>query len=72
MYEFAVHVRIRKGLGPEMFDKILYLGYDDVPDDVEISEMKQWAYKDAIAELRRSDDFHLYGENWIIGEILLT
>ena len=72
MYEFAVHVYIRKGLGPGSFEKIFYFGYDDVPQDVEVWQMKQWAHNDAEKELMSSEDYRLYGRNWTIGDIILT
>ena len=66
MYNFNVEVSIRKGLGPEWVSKFFDVGFDDVDNDVPIEEVKKWARNEVESQLRDSEDYRLYGENWVI------
>ena len=69
MYQFTVEVSIRKGLGPDWITKNFSQAYDDVPEEVTEEEVKSWAINDTEAELYRSEDYKLYGKNWIVQEV---
>jgi hypothetical protein len=69
MVEYAVHVSIMKGLGPEMMDKIIYIGFDDIDAEVGDDELRRMARTDAERSLYHSEDYKHYGKNWIITEI---
>ena len=46
MYILNVGVSIRKGLGPDMAERVFTQGYDDVDDEVTEEELKKWAVQD--------------------------
>lgn len=69
MYVFNVEVELRKGLGPEWVTRSFAQAYDDVPDEVTEDEVKKWAVADTERQLYNSEDYQLYGKNWIIGEV---
>ena len=66
MYVFNVEVKIRKGLGPESVVKSFTQAYDDVPMEVPEDEVKKWAIADTEKQLYNSEDYQLYGKNWVI------
>ena len=70
MYILNVSVLIRKGLGPDMVERVFTQGYDDIDDEVTEEELKKWAVSDTEQELYSNEDYLLYGKNWIIGEVL--
>ena len=65
-YTVNVTVSIRKGFGPEWKQKVFTQFYDDVDPDYPREDVLKMAkdYVDGI--LTRSDDYRLYGHNWII------
>lgn len=69
MREFAVHFSIRKGLGPEWTDKTVFIGLDDIHFETSESEIRQLARQDAERSLYHSDDYSVYGKNWIFKTI---
>lgn len=62
--EFAVHFKLRKGLGPEWVDKTIFVGLDDVDPETTEFELKQMAINEAESQLYRTDDYKTYGKNW--------
>ena len=69
--EFAVIVLIYKGLSrTESFQKTIFVGLDDLPADMSDNEIKDYAVRDAEEQLRKSEDFPLYGKNWEIIEVI--
>lgn len=69
--EVVIHYQLRKGLGPEWLNKEYFTAFDDLPEDVEPYQIYDMARKEFLQTRYRSEDYHLYGENWIIGEIEL-
>jgi hypothetical protein len=69
MKEFVVIVSIRKGLGPEWIEKHFPVAFDDIDDDVSEYELKQWASWEVEKILHNSEDFAVYGKNWVIEEV---
>ncbi|WP_109098156.1 hypothetical protein [Aquimarina sp. AU58] len=69
MYSFTIHVSIRKGLGPEWFQKVFTVDYKDIDPDITIEELKEWAKEDVRSQLKSSN---CYGENWIIQDVEST
>ena len=69
LYTLNVSVSICKGLGPDMVERVFTQGYDDVDEEVTEEELKKWAVSDTEKELCSSEDYPLYGENWIIEEV---
>lgn len=68
--DFAVIVRIYKGLSrTESFLKTIFVGLDDIPSEMSENEVRDYATRDAEEQLRKSEDFPLYGENWEIVEV---
>ncbi len=63
MYLFAVQVSIRKGLGPEWFQKAFTVTYDDIDPGISIEELKEWAKEEVRNQIKSSNH---YGEYWII------
>ena len=60
-------VKIRKGLGgDESFIKPVFVGLDDLPDELSDSEIKNLIGREVDSQLSRSDDYPLYGKNWEI------
>jgi hypothetical protein len=72
MYSFTIHVSIRKGLGPEWSQKVFTVDYNDIDPDISIEELKEWAKEDVRNQLRSSNDYNHYGENWIIEHVGLN
>lgn len=62
--QYAVHFYIRKGLGPDRTMRTVFVGLDDLPDDVSYSDLRSMIIADAEEQLRGSEDYHLYGKNW--------
>jgi hypothetical protein len=72
MYSFTIHVSIRKGLGPEWFQKVFTVEYNDIDPDIPVDELKEWAKEDVRNQLRSSSDYNHYGEHWIIQKVELN
>lgn len=66
---FEVLFSIRKGLGPDWFDKNISVGLDDLPDGFSEAEIINMAKIEAEQYLYKSEDYHLYGKNWIFKEV---
>ncbi len=66
MIVINVVVDIRKGLGPEYVEKVFSQAYDDVPQEITWDELKKWAIEDTERYLFSTDDYPIYGKNWII------
>lgn len=71
MQEVVVNYQQRRGLGPRWNHKIYVTAFDDLPPETENWEIYDMARREFIESMHRSEDFPLYGENWIIGEIEL-
>lgn len=69
MAEFNVEVLIRKGLGPDWIRKNFPVGFDDVPEDLTESDLRQMAIRDVESKLYNSEDYKDYGKNWKIIEV---
>lgn len=69
--EVIIHYQLRKGLGPEWVEKEYYTAFDDLPSDIERHEIYSMARREFLETRYKSDDYPLYGENWILGEIEL-
>lgn len=66
---FNVLFAIRKGLGPDTFDKTVGVLLDDIPCGTSEADMKSKAVADAENILMFSDDFKYYGKNWRLKEV---
>lgn len=66
---FNVLFDIRKGLGPDSFEKVIVVAFDDIPEDMEEVDIISMAKKEAETRLYSSEDYPLYGKNWILKEI---
>lgn len=64
-----VEFTIRKGLGPDTFIKVITVGLDDLDPEISDTEVRSMAIWEAERELYRSEDYHLYGKNWILNEV---
>jgi hypothetical protein len=62
---YAVHFSIRKGLGPEFMPRTVFVGLDDIPQDVSDAEVKDMVLRDAESQLMNTEDYPVYGKNWI-------
>lgn len=69
MREFNILFSIRKGLGPEWVDKVIAVGLDDLPFDLDEDQIKRIAIEEAEKGLYRSDDYNQYGKNWFVKEV---
>jgi hypothetical protein len=69
MREFAVTFGIRKGLGPDFVNKTLFVGLDDLPEDLTDSEVQSIAVNQAEERFYKSEDYHLYGKNWYLRHV---
>lgn len=69
MKQFEVFFSIRKGLGPDWFDKIISVGLDDVPKDMSELSIRKMAIDEAEKQLYTSEDYRAYGKNWILKEV---
>ena len=72
MRTFAVHFQIRKGLGPDMMPKTIFVGLDDLdPEENELT-IRKMAIDDAESQLYKTDDYPVYGKNWVFTDIQET
>ena len=69
MYRYIVTVSIRKGLGPEWFEKEFEVSFEDMDTPISEEELKEWAKDDVRSQLRNTIDYNHYGDNWIITDI---
>jgi predicted KAP-like P-loop ATPase len=69
MREFAVHFLIRKGLGPDWFAKTIFVVFDDIDHETTESKLRQMARHEAESIMERSEDYLVYGKNWIYKDI---
>lgn len=69
MTVFNIEFSIRKGLGPDWFDKNISVGLDDLPEDLTDKEIENMAINEAESYLYKSEDYPLYGKNWFIKEV---
>lgn len=69
MRTFEVLFSIRKGLGPESFDKTISIGLDDLPGELSENEIRDMAKAEAESFLYKSEDYYWYGKNWMFKEI---
>lgn len=69
--EFVVNVLIYKGLSrTDSFPKTICVGLDDLPAELSENEIREYAVRDAEEQLRRTEDFPLYGKNWEIIQVV--
>lgn len=66
---FNIEFSIRKGLGPDFFQKTISIGLDDLPADISEFEVKEMAKQEAERELYNSEDYPWYGKNWAVVNI---
>jgi hypothetical protein len=67
--EYAVHFNVRKGLGPEWESKTIFVGLDDIDHEMSEAEIRQLARSEAETQLFNTDDYLIYGKNWIYKDI---
>ena len=67
--QFQVEVEIRKGLSEEMITKTFPVSFDDLPNDTSDYEARQMAINEVNTMLYRSEDYRVYGKNWIVTEV---
>jgi len=70
--EVVINYKLRKGLGPSWIDCTYVTAFDDLPEDTEKHEIYDMARSEFLERRYNSEDYRLYGENWIIGEIELV
>ena len=68
---FIVEVSIRRGKGPEWFEKTFTVDYSDMVSDIPIEDLKEWAKEEVRNQLKSiyTDDNNK--ENWIIQNVVL-
>ena len=67
---FIVEVSIRRGKGPEWFEKTFTVDYSDMVSDIPIEDLKEWAKEEVRNQLKSHTD-DVDGENWIIQDVVL-
>ena len=67
---FIVEVSIRRGNGPEWFEKTFTVDYSDMVSDISIEDLKEWAKEEVRNQLKSHTD-DVDGENWIIQDVVL-
>ena len=70
MCVFIVEVSIRRGKGPEWFEKTFTVDYSDMVSDISIEDLKEWAKEEVRNQLKSHTD-DVDGENWIIQDVVL-
>lgn len=71
MYLFTIPVSIRKGSGPEWYQKIFTVEYTDLDFDITIEDLKEWAKEDVRSQLRAAMADSQDEENWVIENVEL-
>ncbi|GGX23691.1 hypothetical protein [Aquimarina muelleri] len=71
MYLFTIPVSIRKGSGPEWYQKIFTVEYTDLDFDITIEDLKEWAKEDVRSQLRAAMKDSQDEENWVIENVEL-
>ncbi len=71
MYLFNVYVSIRKGSGPEWYQKTFTVEYTDLDFDITIEDLKEWAKEDVRSQLRAAMKDSQDEENWVIENVEL-
>jgi hypothetical protein len=69
---YVVHFSIRKGMGPEFMPRTVFVGLDDIPNEASDAEIKEMVIADAETQLMQTDDFPVYGKNWIYRDMPYT
>lgn len=69
---FTVYYQLRRGLGPDWTHKERQIFFDDIDPETTDSELITMTRNEFTSEMKRSEDYHQYGENWIIDEIRET
>ena len=64
MRSFTVEFSMRRGRGPDTSIKNVFVGLDDLEPEMSEEAIREYAVAEAEAELRRSEDFPLYGVTW--------
>lgn len=62
---FAVHFILRKGMGPEHVPHLVNVGLDDIDPGTTEEEIREMVLLDAESQLRKTEDYPVYGKNWI-------
>jgi hypothetical protein len=66
----VAQVKVRKGLsGEESFLKPVFVGLDDLPNELSEPEIKDLIAREVDSQMMRSEDFRLYGKNWEVVDI---
>ncbi len=71
MCVFIVEVSIRKGEGPEWFEKAFTIDYSEMISDIPIEDLKEWAKEDVRNQLKATNTGNDQEENWIIQNVAL-
>lgn len=69
MREFSVHIKLRKGLGPDWVDKHISVGLDDIPEEMTEVEIRAMVIEVAEEQLYKGEDYQHYGKNWQVLEV---
>lgn len=62
--EYVVTFSVRKGLGPEYFDKSYTVGLDDIEPEMSETEIETWARYEAESHFYNGEDYMKYGKYW--------
>ena len=66
---YYVDVSIRKGEGPEWFQKKFEVVLEDFDFEVPEEELTEWVRDEVRRKLRSSEDYRSSGDNWIITDV---
>ncbi len=66
---YEVEVEIRKGLGPDLAHRTVSVGLDDIEPGTSEDEIRSMVESEVDDQLRRSEDYPLYGKTWRIVNI---
>ena len=64
MHRFIVLVSIRKGMGPEWFEKEFEVSLEDIDIPITEQELEEWAKDDVREQLQNTKDYN--GDHWVI------
>lgn len=70
LVERVATVRIYKGISrTESRTKSVFVGLDDLPEDISESEINDFVIADVNEQMTRTEDYAKYGKNWEIVDI---
>jgi hypothetical protein len=53
---YYVYFQVMKGLGPDFFEKVITVFFDDIDPESNEQQLRQWAINQATAEIKRAVD----------------